>query len=226
MLLDSAPTSILLLLGNSDIPFVIQARSLGITISSNTIMDKHVTNIWRSAYTELWRISSIYHLLTLNATKTLLSAFVLSELDYCNSPLCSSPQFILDKLRSTKFCCKISHEILQVWSCTASFAQPALVTSPLKDWLQVFNPVLQHFHQLFPVYIVQLLSIYTPSRHLRSSSDTCTLHIPFIKIKSFGQRAFSFTCPTQWNLLPSGLWHSKSSAFKTALKTHLFRSVY
>ena len=30
-----------------------------------------------------------------------------------------------------------------------SFAQPSLVTSPLKDWLQDFNPVLQHFHQLF-----------------------------------------------------------------------------
>ena len=34
-------------------------------------------------------------------------------------------------------------------SCTASFAQPTLVTSPLKDWLWDFNPVLQHFHQLF-----------------------------------------------------------------------------
>ena len=31
------------------------------------------------------------------------------------------------------------------------------------------------------VYIAQLLSIDTPSRHLRSSSDTCTLHILFIK---------------------------------------------
>ena len=31
--------------------------------------------------------------------KTLLSAFVLSKLDYCNSLLCGSPQFILDKLQ-------------------------------------------------------------------------------------------------------------------------------
>ena len=33
-----------------------------------------------------------------------------------------------------------------------------------------------------PVYIAQLLSVYTPSRHLRSSSDTRTLCIPVIKI--------------------------------------------
>ena len=62
-------------------------------------MDKHVTNICRSAYAELRRISSICHLLTVNATKPPLSAFVLSKLDYCSSLLCGSPQFILDKLQ-------------------------------------------------------------------------------------------------------------------------------
>ncbi|WP_419587774.1 hypothetical protein, partial [Thiolapillus sp.] len=86
MLPDSAPTSIRV--GNSDIPFASHARNLGITISSNTTMDKHVTNICRSAYAELRRISSIRHLLTVNATKTLLSAFVLSKLGYCNSLFC------------------------------------------------------------------------------------------------------------------------------------------
>ena len=73
MLPDSAPTSIRV--GNSDIPFASHARNLGITISSNTTMYKHVTNICRSAYAELPRIRSIRHLLTVNATKTLLSAF-------------------------------------------------------------------------------------------------------------------------------------------------------
>ena len=48
-------------------------------------MDKNVTNICRSAYTELWCISNIHHLLTLEATKTLVSAFIPSKLDYCKS---------------------------------------------------------------------------------------------------------------------------------------------
>ena len=51
MLPDSASTSIRV--GNSDIPFTSHARNLGITISSNTTMDKHVTNICRSTYAEL-----------------------------------------------------------------------------------------------------------------------------------------------------------------------------
>ena len=91
--------SISIPVGNYGIPVASHARNFGITISSNTTMVKHATNICRSVYAELRRISSISHLLTVSATKTLLSAFVLSKLVYCNSLLCGSPQFVLDKLQ-------------------------------------------------------------------------------------------------------------------------------
>ena len=146
MLPDSAPASIWV--GNSDIPFASYARHLGIMISSNTAMDKHFTNICRSAYDELRRISSIHHLLTVKPTQTLCLCSLKVR------PLQLPPLWLItihsgQASKRTKFCSKISNEILQVWSYTASFAQPALVTSPLKGWLQDFNPVLQHFHQLF-----------------------------------------------------------------------------
>ena len=51
MLPDFAPTSIRV--GNSDTLFVTHARNLWTTISSNTIMDKYVINIYRYAYAEL-----------------------------------------------------------------------------------------------------------------------------------------------------------------------------
>ena len=51
MLPDSASISIRV--GNSDIPFVTHARNLGITNTSNTIMDKYVTNICGATYAEL-----------------------------------------------------------------------------------------------------------------------------------------------------------------------------
>ena len=56
---------------------------------------------------------------------------------------------LLQASKCANFCIKISHEILQVWSCSASSAQPSLVTSPFKNWPQDFNSALQHFHQLF-----------------------------------------------------------------------------
>ena len=117
-------------------------------------------------------------------------------------------------------------------SCRCDHVQPllrGLRWLPVRSRMdyKISTLCLNTFTNSSPVYIAQLLSVYTPSRHLRSFLDTRTLRIPFVKTKSFGQRAFSFTGPTQWNLLPYGLRHSKSSpAFKTALKTHLFRSTY
>ena len=164
---DSAPTSIWV--GNSDIPFVTHARNLRIPISSNKTMDKHVTNLCRSAYAEPRRISSIPHLLTVNATKTLLSASVLSKLDHCNSLLCGTPLFILDMLQ------RVQHSAarLVMKSRKCDHVQPLLRNL---HWLPVHSRTnykistlcFNTFTNSSPVYIAQLLSVYAPSSHLHS----------------------------------------------------------
>ena len=53
-------------------------------------MNAHVTNIARTCYFELRRLASIRRFLTSTATATLVSAFVLSRIDYCNSLLFGS----------------------------------------------------------------------------------------------------------------------------------------
>ena len=76
-----------------------------------------------------------------------------------------------------------------------------------------------------PVYLSDLLRVYSPSRQLRSSSDSITLRIPHIRTKTFGHRSFSHAAPSVWNSLPHEIRHIQSAnAFKTALKTHLFKS--
>ena len=145
-------------------------------------MGKHVRNICRSVCAELRRISSIRHLLTVNATKTLLSAFVLSKLDYCNSLLCGSPQFILDKLQRVQN----SAARIVTKSRKCDCVQPLLCNL---HWAPVHSRIDHKISTLCfntftnsspdPVYIAQLLSVYIPSRHLSSYSDTRTLRILF-----------------------------------------------
>ena len=103
------PTSIHI--GDTDILFSLQAKHLGVTLTNNLFMEKHVTNICRSAYIEILRISNIRHYFTIDATKkkkkkkkkkNLLCAFVLSKLDYCNSLLSGSPKHLLDKLQKVQ----------------------------------------------------------------------------------------------------------------------------
>ena len=69
------------------------------------------------------------------------------------------------------------------------------------------------------------LRVYSPSTQLRSSSDSRTLRIPHIKTGTLGHRSFSHAVPSVWNSLPHDIRHIQSvTAFKTALKTHLFKS--
>ena len=114
--------------------------------------------------------------------------------DYCNSLLCGSPQFILDKFQRVHN----SAARLVMKSRKCDHVQPLLRSL---HWLPVSSRIdykistlcFNTFTNSSLVYIAQLLSVCTPSRHLRSSSDTRTLRIPFVKPESFGRRTFSFT---------------------------------
>ena len=74
--LHSLPTS--MKIGNPQIPFNESVKNLGFTLDCHLTMNAHVTNIARTCYFELHRLSSIRRFLTSTATATLVSAFVLS----------------------------------------------------------------------------------------------------------------------------------------------------
>ena len=61
-----------------------------------------------------------------------------------------------------------------------------------------------------PVYLSNLLKIYTPSRQLQSPVNKHILCIPSVNTKSYGERSFSYTAPTLWNTLPKDIWFSQS----------------
>ena len=83
------------------------------------------------------------------------------------------------------------------------------------------------FSDTYPLFLSELLTVYYPSRQLRSILDTKTFRIPLTKTKIFGERAFSFTGPKQWNSLPDDVRYSPSLlSFKKARKTYLFKSAY
>ena len=71
-----------------------------------------------------------------------------------------------------------------------------------------------------PAYLSELLHVYTPSRTLRSSSDTRMLVIQQYKRKTHGFRTFSCFGPHIWNSLQQYLSHcSTLSSFNAELKT-------
>lgn len=211
-------------LNGTSIALASSVRNLGVTLDQSLSFQQHVANICRMCYFEIRRISSIRHVLTEDATKTLLCAFVLSRLDYCNSLLAGSPKFVTDKLQ------KVQNHASRLVFRSSKFDHVTPLLHSL-HWLPVHSRIDYKVSTLCfkvldstgPSYLSDLLHLYTPVRTLRSSSDDRVFSLPRMRTKTHGQRTFSYQGPFTWNKLPYSLRHSQSlQSFKSSLKTHLF----
>ena len=155
--------------------------------------------------------------LTEDAANTLVTSYLLSRLDYCNCLLMGTPKSVIQPLQ-------------------VLLAPHHHHSTPLLEKLHLL-PISEHIKYKVacmcfnamngsdPAYLPELLNVYTPSRSLRSASDTHMLKIQQYKRKSHGFRAFSG--PHIWNSLPQDLRHcSTLSSFKAKLKTSSSHSIF
>ena len=226
--LHNLPTSITI--GNAQIPFKQSVKNLGFTLDCHLTMNAHVSNIARTCYFELRRLAYIRRFLTSTATATLVSAFVLSRIDYCNSLLFGSTHDVTSHLQR-----------IQNYAARVILRLPmsSRITIHLKSlhWLPVkvrstykIACLCYHCHSsTAPSYVTDMLHrkpLHT--RNTRSSSYTMPLlNRPAHSKATLGDRSFSFASSSVWNSIPNDVRCAPSlSSFKSRLKTYLFRSVY
>ena len=191
-------------------------------------MKKHVIKICQTAYFELRRISSIRRFLTEDANKTLVASYILSRLDYCNCLLLGTANSVIQPLQK-----------IQNFAARLVLLAPRHHHStPLLEklhWLPILERIkskvacmcFSAMNGSGPAYLSELLHVYTPSRTLRSSSNTRMLEIQQCKRKIHGFHTFSCFGPVIWNSLPQDLRHcSTLSSFKAKLKTFLFSQYF
>ena len=186
--------------GCASVPLSDSVKNLGVTFDCHLTMKTHVSNLVRSANFELRRISSIRHLLSTDATKTLVSAFVLSCLNYCNSLLFGCPQYLLNNLQKVQN--NAARLVLRV--SKTDHISPHLASL---HWLLIDSRIQYKLSSLChnclnstaPDYLNELLRIYRPTR--RPSSDTSILCSPTVRTHSLGQRSFSYAAPAVWDTL-------------------------
>ena len=75
----------------------------------------------------------------------------------------------------------------------------------------------------FPKYLPEQLNVYTPARPLRSSLDPNILNIAAARTKSYGQRAFSYQGPINWNRVPGSI---RTVEEKDTCKRHLKKQYF
>ena len=213
-------------LGSTAVQFSGTVSDLGVTVDGQLTMADHVAAVCRSCFHQLRQLRVIKASLTIDATKTLVHAFVSSRLDYCNSLLAGVAGCHLQKLQS------VQNAAARLISRTRKFDHITMVLRDL-HWLpirqrivfKIATLVFKCLHGLAPPYlaedIVPLASI--PGRRETRSSFTQTLSVPAAKT-NYGSRCFSVYGPTVWNSLPVALRTADCSiaVFRQRLKTHLF----
>ena len=199
-------------------------RDLGVMLDCELSMKQHVTKVASSCFYHLRRLKQIRRLVGQEVTAQLVSAFILSRLDYCNAVLAGLPRATTDPLQ------RVQNAAARL---VLNLRLRDHVTPALRQlhWLPVAGRIrfklcllMHRIHTgRAPQYLVDTVqSVITSSRrHLRSSETTD--YVKRTTRTKFGERGFSHSGPAAWNSLPSHLRTiADTNVFKRHLKAFLF----
>jgi len=168
--------------------------------------------------------------LNIDSCKTLMHSLVTSRLDYGNALLCNAPQIVVKQLeRVQRASARTIYRLHKRDRVSMTSVLHDLHWLPITYRIQykILTLAYKAFYSGTPIYLAELLHVYTPTRTLRSKCDTATLITPTYSGERTGGRSFSVTAPKLWNSLPSTIRNIKSlDTFKKQLKTYLFRAHY
>ena len=202
-------------------------RNLGVITDNEMDMKAHVSHICKICYFQIRNIRKIRPFLSVDATKKLVQALVISRLDYCNSLLYCIHETLLDKLQ------RVQNAAARLIFKTSKYEH---ITPTLKNlhWLKIrqrikFKILTLTYKILFegePQYLADMPLWKTSTRTLRSNTKRLLKQPPWNN-KTSGFRCFSVSVPFLWNNLPQYLRDCNSLLpFRKQLKTHLFKECY
>ena len=190
-------------------------------------MNAHVSKIARTCYFELRRLASIRRFLTSTATATLVSAFVLSRIDHCNSLLFGSTHDVTSHLqRRQNYAARVILRLPKSSNIITHLKSHYWLLAKVRSTYKIACLCYHCYSSTAPSYVADMLQ-KKPS-HTRSSSYTMPLlNRPAHSKATLGDRSFSFASSSVWNSIPNDVRCAPSlSSFKSRLKTYLFCSDY
>ena len=221
--------NISLTVGSSTVTPAANAKLLGVLMTPDLSLAKHVSAVSASCFYQLRQLRCVTRSLDQDAVNTLVHAFVTTRVDYCCSLLIGSPTVITDRLQ------RVLNAAARVVTGTRKYDRG--LTSLLHEqlhWLDMTDriryrlavTVYNCLHGRAPTYLAQFckpVASLDRGYSLRSTNRNLLI-IPRYKLTTYGPRAFAVAGPTIWNSLPDSLRNFNLSPliFKRDLKTFLF----
>ena len=204
-------------------------KHLGVQLDSELNMHRQVNSIAAACFFQLRRVRQLRNVIGPVAMQRVVSALILSRLDYCNAMLIALPVSTLAPLQ------RVQNAAAQL---VTGIGPRDSITSTLRrlHWLPVHYRILFKicmlvhgvFYKYGPVYLNELLVPVSelPGRTRLRSSDSIKFDVPRVKL-AIGGRSFSVAGPRTWNDLPQTLRAiPDKQTFKRNLKTHFFNGAF
>ena len=203
--LQNLPTSITI--GNAQNLFKQFVKNLGFALDCHLTMNAHVSNIARTCYFELRRLASVRRFLTSTATATLVSASVLSRIDYCNSLLFGSTHDVTSHLQQKQnYAARVIFRLSMSSSITIHLKSLHWLPVKVRSTYKIACLCCHCHSSTAPSYVTDMLHIKPlHTRNTRSSSYTMPLLNSSAHSKAtLGDRSFSLASSSSvWNFIPN-----------------------
>ena len=195
-------------------------------------MDIHARNVVRGCFYQLRQLRTVQRSLTFEARRALVTAFIASRVDYCNSVFYGVSKKTIHRLQ---ICLNAAARLV------TGVGKYSHITPVMRDtlhWLPIEQRITFKIATLAfdcvrktcPAYFSGICSPLTGiggRSHLRSAQRGDVM-VPRSRTAALGPRSFRVAAPAIWNSLPPYLHLSTISRrqFRAGLKTHLFKEAY
>jgi len=214
-------------IGNNVILPSDNVQNLGVVFDKHMTFEKQIGNVCKRTHFQLMNIRKIRTMLDDKSAALVIHALVTSRFDLYNSLLYGLSDKSLLRLRLTQ------NYAARILSNTSRYSSITPVLRAL-HWLPVrfrirYKIVLfayKCYHRIAPSYLCDLVIPYESVRLLRSTNKML-LTVPKYRLKTQGERSFSYAASFEWNRIPLQIKQANNiDLFKKLLKTHLFQKAF
>ena len=193
-------------MGSTVITHCEHVRNVGVIIGTKFTMEPHINKTMQIDFLKIRQISYCRKFLTPSAAKTLIHAYITSTLDYCNGLLHGLPRNVVAKLQSIlNTAARLVTKTRKYEHITPVMINLHWIPIQCKIQFKLLLLIFKSLHGLAPSNFTDRLSL-RPNKGLRSDNQLL-LNVPVstLRLKFYGDRAFSVAGPTLWNALPKNI---------------------